>query len=247
LDPILVVALVGGGVLVFCAIILGWMVGTPASRAVGIAVVVAVVAIAQWRLILGGWWHAPVADWEVDRTPLGITALFGGLIAVVVYPAARALLALVRQARRRHPVTGRTFAASVVLLLTFVALLPVVRFEAHVIAARWRGSGAAFRSLATTCRKKSVLCDEIPSLLGAPPSGGVVAAIAGDTTAPPDLIYELAKSDQRAMPYALTNPHLSAAAFRDLTVLCDSTAQDFVSQNPRMPAGVLDSLDCAPH
>jgi hypothetical protein len=242
-----VVALLGAGVLASGAIILAWMAGTPASRAVGVAVVAALVAVVQWHLILIGCWHQPVPEWDGDRTPIGTTLLFAGLIAVAFYPCAWALLTLLRHPRSRQPVTWHTFAALAVVLVALVIVLPLVELEEQVISVRWTRSDGAFRHLATMCRRNSVLCDDIPSFLGAPPTGGVIAAIAGDTAAPSDLIYDLAKSDHRAMPYALTNPHLSAAAFRDVSVLCDSTAQEFISQNSRMPAGVLDSLDCGSH
>jgi hypothetical protein len=135
LDLVLTAVLVGAGALASGAIIFLWIAGTPASRAAGI-VIAAVGAIVQWRIV-SACWHGTAADWDAYRVS-GIMVLFGGLIAVACCPAAWAVLTLLRHARRRHLATWQAFAATVVLLLTLVASLPVVRFEAYVVVPRGR-------------------------------------------------------------------------------------------------------------
>ncbi len=224
---------------------------SPAARAVIIAGVAAVLAVVQWWVVTRNAPETPkgavLLFWPGAPFEWLSCAAFVVLLGAVLYPAAWACTVLVAAARGKHHLADwRLIAAAPLVVGLLVSVRYVVRLETDLAQARRRGDERAFHRLYTECQTDQVLCDLVPGFLGTPNREGVLAWIAANPMAPPDIIdamaHAMAQADDLSLTDALSNPQLPVATFSDSTIIRRPELRYHLLQNPRVPEAVVDSL-----
>jgi hypothetical protein len=218
----------------------------PAGGAAVVALLATPLLIAQWMFAGGSQLPGPGGWFGSDGGFLSSFTIVDAAawLAVLLYPFTWGCLVLWRRVRQgRAPLGPELIVACLLAGATICPGIPVARFEFNLTLAHHFADPQAFHRLANTCAAENVLCQRVPAQLWSPNQAGILVWIAGDSTAPPDVVYALARSgDRLLLRTAAGNPRLPAQAFRDTAFVGHFETALYMVTNPGIPAEALDSL-----